>query len=373
MRIIFFTPQLSSGGAEQVAILLSSALASLGHEVTIASPSLAGELASKVDQHCSLFDLKSSKPIKARRNLAALVNELNADAVICFGFYTGISAALSKFRWKTKSILLIRNESNLKADWKQGSAINRLIGPLLSRWAARRAHIISVSHSLAEPTAKFLRIQKSNLTTILNPVIDDIGPNRAKRTNIIHPRLLDRSTPVFVSVGRLETAKAFDVLISAFSLLVSKVHAKLVIFGSGTLREKLQTQIHSCGMEDFIELAGFTPNAMGQMASAHAFVLSSRYEGFGLVLVEALAAGTKVISTNCDFGPAELLENGRYGKLVPVDNAQALADAMLQSIQDPWTAERPSEQWFSQFTASEAAHQHLALIEKLLNDSGNLS
>lgn len=348
-------------------------MASLGHEITIAPPSLAGELTSKVDQHCSLVDLKSSKPIKARQNLAALVNELNPDAIICFGFYTGIAAALSKFRWKTKSILLIRNESNLKADWKQGTAINRLIGPLLSRWAARRAHIISVSNSLAEPTTKFLRIQNSNLTTILNPVIDDISPNKTRSSTSIHPKLLDRSTPVFLAAGRLEPAKAFDVLISAFSLLVSKTHARLIIFGNGALREKLQTQIHSCGMEDFIELAGLTPNVMDQMSAAHAFVLSSRYEGFGLVLVEALAAGTKVISTNCDFGPSELLENGRYGKLVPVDNAQALADAMLQSIREPWAAEHPDEKWFAKFTASKAARQHLTLIEKLRGDSGKLS
>lgn len=174
-------------------------------------------------------------------------------------------------------------------------------------------------------------------------------------------------------MGRLEHQKGFDVLIDAFSRAKKRTDARLIIFGKGTLRDALQNQITSCGMNEFICLAGFTAHAIAQMSAAHAFVLSSRFEGFGLVLVEAMLAGTKVISTNCDFGPSELLEDGRYGKLVPVDDAQALADAMLQSIKEPWTAERPSEQWFSQFTASEAARQHLALIEKLRSDSDNLS
>ncbi|WP_223809524.1 MULTISPECIES: glycosyltransferase [unclassified Thermomonas] len=373
MRIIFFTPQLSSGGAQQVAILLSSAMASLGHEVTIAPPSLAGELASKVNRHCSLFDLKSSKPIKARRNLAALVNELNPDAVICFGIYTGIAAALSSLSWRNTPALVIRNENNLHIDWQQGTWLNRIIGPHLSRWAARKAHVIAVSQSLAQPTADFLRIPSSRLTTILNPVIDDSAPQITGTEETLHPWLRDKSVPTFVAMGRLEHQKGFDVLIDAFSRARKRTDARLIIFGKGALRDTLQNQIASCGMNESICLAGFTPHAISQMSAAHAFVLSSRFEGFGLVLVEAMLAGTKVISTSCDFGPSELLEDGRYGKLVPVDDAQALADAILQSIKEPWTAERPSEQWFSQFTASEAARQHLALIEKLRSDSGNFS
>lgn len=373
MRLLFFAPQLSSGGAQQVALLLSSAMAALGHEITIAVPSLEGELASQVDRRCVLIDLQCGKPIKARRNLAALVNQLRPDAVICFGIYTGIAAALSILRWRTNPIFLIRNESNLSADWRQGTMLNRLIGPFLSRWAAQRAHVIAVSSSLAQPTSRYLRIPDSHVTTILNPVIDDSPPSDSTvlRT-ALHPWLTENSIPTFVAMGRLEYEKGFDVLINAFSRARQLTNARLVIFGKGSLHDALQMQIESCGMGESIALAGFTPDAVAQMSAAHAFVLSSRFEGFGLVLVEALLAGTKVISTNCDFGPAELLENGRYGKLVPVDDPQALAHAMLQSIQEPWPAERPDKEWFAQFTATEAARQHLALIEKLRGDSGDL-
>ena len=373
MRILFFTQPLSTGGAEKVAISLCSAMASLGHEISIAAPSLSGEPVSRVDQRCSLIDLKSKKPIKARQNLASLINETRPDAVICFGIHTGIAAALSSLSWRTTPALVIRNENNLHTDWQQATWLNRIIGPYLSRWATRKAHVIAVSKSLAQPTTDFLRIPSSRLTTILNPVIDDSAPQITGTEKALHPWLRDKSVPTFVAMGRLEHQKGFDVLIDAFSRAKKRTDARLIIFGKGALRDALQNQIVSCGMNESICLAGFTPHAITQMSAAHAFVLSSRFEGFGLVLVEAMLAGTKVISTDCDFGPAELLENGRYGKLVPVDDTQALADAMLQSIKEPWAVERPSEAWFSQFTASEAARQHLALIEKLRSESGNLS
>lgn len=373
MKLLLFTPKLCSGGAQQVAILLSSGLISLGHDVHIAVPSLKGELISRVNPKCRLEDLKKAKPIHAQRQLAALVNTLKPDAVICFGIYTGIAAALSHRKWNSAPAFLIRNENNLALDWREGTTLNRIIGPPLSRWAARHAQIVTVSESLRKPTADYLRIPSSQTHTILNPVIDNTVPASFETAAHLHPWLQDPQSPTFVAMGRLEHQKGFDILIDAFSLVQNETNARLIIFGQGSLQGTLQEKINANGLDRAITLAGHTDHAMEQMRAAHAFVLSSRFEGFGLVIVEAMLAGTKVISTNCDFGPAELLENGRYGKLAPVDDAQALADAMLQSIQEPWTAERPDEKWFAQFTATEAARQHLALIEKLRGDSGDLN
>lgn len=373
MRILLFVSQLSAGGAEQAAILLSNGLMSLGCEVAMVTARPAGDLISRVNENCQIIDLNSSKPIKATRALSKCVKKFNPSAVVCFGFATGIAARLSKLKFLWRAPLIIRAENNLEIEWSTATPLNRIIGPFLSRWAAHNAHIVAVSRSLTQPTAKFLRIPLSRLTTILNPVIDDSAPSDGARDAALHPWLTENYIPTLVAMGRLEYQKGFDVLIEAFSRTRRLTNARLVIFGKGSLHDTLQKQIESCGMGESIALAGFTPDAIAQMSAAHAFVLSSRFEGFGLVLVEALLAGTKVISTNCDFGPAELLENGRYGKLVPVDDAQALADAMLQSILEPWTAERPDEKWFAQFTATEAARQHLALIGKLRGDPGDLS
>lgn len=356
---------LSVGGAQQVAFLLASALFDGGHEVIVATPLAMGELAENFKKKYRIVDFGTGKPIKSTNNIARLIRDFNADAVICFGIYAGIASVLSKmiFRWKPS--IFIRNENNLHLDWQQANFVNRLIGPVLSRWAARHSHVIAVSRALASATANYLHIDSSHVKTILNPVIDGAAVPVETESKKLHPWLADESVPVFVAMGRLENQKGFDILIDAFSGVKEKTNARLVIFGSGSLRDVLQAQIDSLNMEGTIVLAGYTDCPMAQMRRACAFVLSSRFEGFGLVLVEALWAGTQVISTDCDYGPAEVLEGGRYGTLVPVEDRDALANAMLDVLQQPRSIQRPPDAWFEKFTATEAARQHVALIESV--------
>lgn len=365
MKIILFTPVLSEGGAQQVAFLLASALLENGHEIIIATPLAIGELAENFRKKCRVVDFGTGKPIKSTKSISRLIMDFSADAIICFGIYAGIAAALSKmvFRWKPP--IFMRNENNLHLDWQQASFVNRLIGPVLSRWAARHSHVIAVSRALASATANYLHIDSSHVTTILNPVIDDAAVPVETESTKLHPWLADASVPVFVAMGRLENQKGFDVLIDAFAKIKEKTNARLVIFGSGSLRDVLQAQIDSSNMGGAIVLAGHTDCPIAQMRRACAFVLSSRFEGFGLVLVEALWAGTLVISTDCDYGPAEVLEGGRYGTLVPVEDRDALANAMLDVLQQPRSIQRPPDTWFEKFTATEAARQHVALIESV--------
>lgn len=368
MKIILFTPNLYSGGAQRVAILLASAFSFLDHEVVVAAPSENGELVREISARCGFVNLGGGKPIKSTRQLAELVRRTSPDAVICFGIYAGIAAAISKTFYRWQPIIVIRNESVLPNEWRQGSLLNRIIGPRLSRWAARRTHIVAVSRALAPPTSRYLRIDQTQVTSILNPVIDDTykSVRPGIRNTSLHPWLQNSSFPTFVAMGRLESPKGFDTLINAFALVRDQADARLVIFGKGGLHDALQAQINAAGLQETIVLAGYTANPIEQMGAAHAFVLSSRFEGFGLVLIEALWAGTQVISTNCDYGPAELLENGRYGTLVPVDDPAALASAMLDSINERRINQRPPDTWFEQFTAMEAARQHIALIESLV-------
>jgi glycosyltransferase involved in cell wall biosynthesis len=370
VKLVLFVPQLRSGGAQQVAVLLASGLLSLGHEVHIAMATMEGELLRRVPPGARLVDLGAGRPIRARRQLATLVDRIVPDAVICFGIYTGIATALSRRMWRCDPAVVIRNENNLRIDWRQGTALNRLIGPALSRWAARRAHIVAVSHSLAQATADFLRVPSGRVTTILNPVIDDTVPVEQNSCVSLHPWLSDGGGPVFVAMGRLEHQKGFDTLIDAFSRVRRESGARLVIFGQGSLYGVLQGRIHARGLGEAITLAGHVDHAVAQLRAAHAFVLSSRFEGFGLVVVEALWAGVHVIATRCDYGPAELLEEGRYGVLVAVDDAEALGDAMLSSLQGCNCVERPSREWFDQFAATEAARQHVALIESINAQGG---
>ncbi len=370
MKIALYVSQLSAGGAEQVAVLVADGLIELGHDVTIIAASLQGQFLARLNCKCKVIDLSSKKPIRALRRLSKSILAINPCAIVCFGITTGIAATLSKAIFCWEQPIFVRIENNMEADWKYANMHNRLAGPTLSGWVAQTCAIISVSHSLALAAAHHLRMPLSKITTILNPVLDGIQSdsfleNQNKSGNL-HPWLKDKSIPAIIAVGRLEYQKGFDVLIDAFARVRVVRKARLVIFGEGSMHQELTTKIQCVNLQDAIDLAGFTNAPMEQMRAAHVFVLSSRFEGFGLVLVEALYSGTNVISTDCPYGPAELLENGRYGTLVPVDDAEALAAAMIESLDGKVANERPSDEWFKQFTAIEAARQHVALIRATL-------
>lgn len=366
MKILLNVHDLTTGGAERVAVLLAKGLHHLGHTVIIAACSHPMDTFTGLPDAVEVISMNVPKPLVQASALAKIVDSMKPDAVIAFGINLVIGASISRLRWRWKCPLIFRNECNLALEWRQASPLNRMIGPSISRLAARHTHVVAVSHSLATATANFLFINPKRITTILNPVIDDTLASNNTLDAPPHPWLLENSDiPTFVAVSRLDFQKGLDFLISAFANVQTKTNARLIIFGKGPLRDALQEKIKLLKLENSILLAGRTENPMTQMRSACAFILSSRSEGFGLVLVEALWAGTQVISTNCDYGPAEILEGGRYGTLVPVEDCDALANAMLDVLRQPRSIQRPPDAWFEKFTATEAARQHVALIESV--------
>ena len=139
---------------------------------------------------------------------------------------------------------------------------------------------------------------------------------------------------MILGVGRLTQAKDFPTLIRAFALVRKKRAARLMILGEGEERPKLEALVRELGLEREVTLPGFVDNPYKYMKRAAVFVLSSKWEGFGNVLVEAMALGTPVVSTDCPSGPAEILENGRWGRLVPVGDVYALAEAIIETLDE---------------------------------------
>jgi glycosyltransferase involved in cell wall biosynthesis len=361
-HLLLYLPSLACGGAERMAIVLAEAIRDLNHDVQLVAPSTQGEFSNDLPTDIPVSNLGCRKPIQGLKQLADLVSLIKPDAVLCFGMNTGIAAALSRYIYRWPAALLVRNENNLAEDWRHATWINRYVGPILSRWVARRAKIIAVSEGLALATASYLRVPRSKVFTILNP-ISAPGGTQYSACNSLHPWLRAPEIPSIVAMGRLEHQKGFDILINAFARISERTTSRLLIFGNGSLRPELQRQIDRAGLSDRIQLAGYTSDPAAQMRAAAAFILSSRYEGFGLVLAEALAAGTPVVATNCDYGPAEILEDGRFGTLVPVGDAEALARAMLNALGSREPISRPDAPWFSRFAPRVAAERHLALLD----------
>lgn len=178
-----------------------------------------------------------------------------------------------------------------------------------------------------------------------------------------HPWLSgQRHGTVVVAVGRLVPQKGFDVLLRAFELVRREVDASLIVFGEGPERPRLGDLVNRHGLKDAVSLPGFIANPVSEIKAANLFVLSSRWEGFGNVIVEALGAGTPVVAVDCRSGPAEILDDGRYGRLAIPEDPYDLAKKILAELDEPTPAEILRKRALD-FSPAFIARQYLSLLE----------
>jgi len=203
---------------------------------------------------------------------------------------------------------------------------------------------------------------------VYNPVVRDDIPEQAAMP-VDHAWFDDPDAVVILSAGRLVPAKDFGTLIRAIAAVRKSVDARLVILGSGEERDRpggerdrLMALARRLRVADAVDIRDFVSNPFRYMSRASVFVVSSIYEGLSMVLVEAMACGTPVVSTNCPHGPAEVLEDGRWGPLVPVGDPAALADAILGTLRNP-VAPALLIARSRAFSVARSVDHHLRLIE----------
>ncbi|MGE4345675.1 MAG: glycosyltransferase [Geoalkalibacter sp.] len=194
--------------------------------------------------------------------------------------------------------------------------------------------IIVPSQGAAEDLARVGRFALQHISVLPNPVITS-DFEKISGQDIAHPWFQEGSPPVIVGVGELCARKDFSTLIEAFALLRKRLECRLLLLGEGRQRSQLEEQVKSMGLDDQVMMPGFVENPYPLMAHSSLFVLSSICEGFGIVLAEALALGVPAVSTDCPSGPREILQNGKYGPLVPVKDAEALSAAMEKTLLAP--------------------------------------
>lgn len=203
----------------------------------------------------------------------------------------------------------------------------RILFPSLSQ-------VIAVSRGVAQDTLEITRMPADRVFSISNPVITP-ELSRAAEQEPDHPWFKGGPIAVVLGVGRLTPEKDFPTLIRAFAELVRHREARLVLLGEGPLEGVLRAEVDRLGLNERVDFAGYQSNPFCFMKRASLLVMSSAWEGSGNVLVEAMALGTPVVSTDCPFGPAETLAGGKYGPLVPVGDVPALARAMEETLAHP--------------------------------------
>jgi glycosyltransferase involved in cell wall biosynthesis len=176
-------------------------------------------------------------------------------------------------------------------------------------------------------------LPSGKIEAIYNPIVTP-ELNEKIQECVDHPWFLPSQPPVILAVGRLEKQKDFPTLIHAFARIRKQYPVRLMILGEGNEHSSLESLVQKLGVAEDVIFPGFVANPYAYMAQARVLVLSSAWEGFGNVLVEAMAAGTPVVSTDCKSGPSEILANGQYGKLVAVGDSKGMAEAIVKTIEE---------------------------------------
>jgi len=251
--------------------------------------------------------------------------------------------------------------THLSASLAHRSALTRW----LRTWPMRRLYqsvdqIIAVSQGVADDTREVTGLPADRVRVIRNPTITPALFRLAEHCPE-HPWLTQPTEPVIVGAGRLTLQKDFTTLLQAFARLHQQRPAKLIILGEGEERQVLERTARDLGIAEHVSFPGFQTNPYGYLARADLFVLSSRWEGSPNVLTEALALGTPVVATDCPSGPAEVLDQGRYGALVPVGDSQALAQAMRETLNRPLPAEQ-LRQAVQEYTMETSAQHYLSAL-----------
>lgn len=353
---------------------LAGGFAARGHRVDLLAIRPRGELLDALAPGVRIVPLGGALtrlPLvsgsKRRRALAAVpplaryLRRERPDALVATSHSTNVAASIAgRLAWAPTRVVL-RFDSQL-------SRSPSLAGTRTQRRRIRRARRyfpwadawIAISEGVADDAARVTGIPRARIAAIHNPVVTAELLRRA-REPVDEEWLAPGRPPVVLGVGRLVAQKDFPTLLRAFARVRARRDARLLVLGEGPARAALERLAAELGVSADVRFAGAVGAAPAYMARAAVFVLSSAWEGFGRVLVEALAVGCPVVSTDCPSGPREILAGGAYGPLVPVGDDEALAGAIASLLERPPAPERLLER-AQVFTLERGVERYLEVL-----------
>ena len=332
-KIVFLLPSLESGGAERVCITLAHEFAKRGDCVEFLLMRKFGRLLEQTSNIFTVNSLDVRRGCQVPFMLYKYLRKNKIDAIIASMWPLTFFASTIKLYKFNKTRILIIEHSSLKSQYSGKGFLHQITLRLTLGLANRLADVsIGVSEGVAKEVASLSFLSKERVKTVYNP-IPGCKFSSQVRLNQVREQWNKGQGLRLLTVGRLKEAKNHRLLITAFSRLKNR-DTRLMLVGSGELEENLRSYSNDLGISERIIFAGYQTDLAAFYETADLFVLSSDREGFGNVLVEALSYGTPVVSTDCNYGPREILCDGVYGILVPVKNVDALVRAIEAALDD---------------------------------------
>jgi glycosyltransferase involved in cell wall biosynthesis len=352
----------AAGGAERTTVRLANGLSQRGYEVDLLLLEARGPFLDDVARGVHVVDLAAPH---IRSGLLRLVRYLRAEKPAVFFSnldHLNVGALLARrlAGASTRVVPIVHIAfSKAIAGTKGWRAV---LLPRAMRWFYPSSDaIVVVSRAAADDLVRTSDVPEG-LVRVIYPILTPGIRERAAEP-LDEPWLAPGQPDVILGVGRLTQQKDFPTLIRAFALLRRDCRCRLLILGEGEERGALEGLVRELGLENDVSLPGYARNVFAYMSRCALFVLCSAWEGMPMVVVEALAAGARVVATDCPGGSSEMLQGGKYGRLVPVGDAQALTEAMSAALREP---RRPlPEEALRPFAVDTIVDQYVALIEEL--------
>jgi len=356
--VAIFLPGLDGGGTEKMFLTLAMGFIEAGLKVDFVLVRAQGVYISRIPANARVIDLKAKRMAASFPGLVRYLRTYKPTTLLSALGLSDLIAVLSKLAVgsKTRVIVSVRGMAYRLERITLRKRIENSLIFLSYRWADG---IVAVTHAVAEDTCKQSGIPIGKIEVIYNPVVVPDLENQMNEP-LDHPFFLPDQPPVILGVGRLVRDKDFATLLRAFAIVRQSTPGRLLILGEGEERSRLESLARELGVSAEVSMPGFVNNPYKYMKKATVFVLSSISEGIGNVLIEAMACGCPVVSTDCKGGAREILGDGKYGFLTPVMDAESMARAISGILAGQRKNIDP--EWLHQFDAKKVQQRYLSMM-----------
>lgn len=333
-KIALFAATSGHSGVETVIKNLVTGFCDLGYQVDLLTIRKHGPYLTNPPKDCSVIQFNTSHVYSSLPALVRYLRKQRPAALLTDKEKVNLTAIWARALARTDTRLAVRIGTTVSRDLESRGWLERKTRRISLRYFHNLADtVITPSEGAANDLGRF-GLHPQRIRSIPSPIISNAMHSLAEEKEP-HPCLLQEQNPVVLGVGELSKRKNFSYLLQGFAILRRRMPCRLLILGDGKQRESLRHEARERGIEEDVFLPGYVANPYKHMRLADLFVLTSRYEGSPVVLAEALGLGLPVVSADCPSGPREILQNGAYGELVPLDSPEKLADAMYRCLQGP--------------------------------------
>jgi glycosyltransferase involved in cell wall biosynthesis len=339
-KIALFLHSLGGGGAERVTLTLAGCFAERDIDVDLVLGLFEGELVPQVPEAVRVVELSASRAMACIPGLRRYLRRERPTALLSAMEHLNIPAIWAHRLARVETRMVVAVHSTVSILTRHAKERRAALLPFLAgRFYGWADAIVAVSQGAADDLSETTGLPRSSIHVIYNPVVTPGLLDRA-RAEANHPWFGDAAPLVVLAVGSLTTPKDYPTLLRAFRRVRDDRPAKLLVLGEGEKRAELEALRGELGLTEDVAFPGYVANPYAYMSRAGVFVLSSAFEALPTVLIEAMACGAPVVSTDCRSGPSEILEGGTHGRLVPVSDDAALAAAIIETVASPPSAER---------------------------------